>query len=316
LRENEIWGASAVMLPPLLEKDSEWISGTIRPHNFREFFKTANATSRRWSTRCKKNRKRSHSQRSHNMPPQIPGYLLAFESTVRPIVTIIALGLIWMGAARMKAPALSRYTTAGALSAALIAWVAVAQHVGAANTYFASTEAAVPTVLFGLLIPLMIAAMSLWLSGSIASLVSAIPLPWIVAAQIYRIGGGIFLVLWADGRLPWQFALPAGIGDVTTGGSAVVVAALLAQKAAGARRAAYAWCLFGIADLVVAITMGAMTSPGRAHLFALEAPNLLISSYPLVMVPTFAVPLALILHVLVLRRLRRETASTDRLVAT
>src|SRR6266566_3606724 len=43
-----------------------------------------------------------------------------------------------------------------------------------------------------------------WLSGSIASLVSAIPLPWIVAAQVFRVGGGIFLVLWADGRLPWQ----------------------------------------------------------------------------------------------------------------
>ena len=197
------------------------------------------------------------------MTPQISGYLLAFKSTVRPLVAAIALGLIWMGAARMKAPAQSRYTTAGALSVALIVWLAVAQYLGSANTYFATTDAAVPTVLFGLLIPLITAAIGLWLSGSIASLVSAIPLPWIVAAQIYRVGGGIFLVLWADGRLPWQFALPAGIGDVTTGCFAVVVAALLAQKAAGARRAAYVWCLFGIADLVVAVMMGGMTSPGR-----------------------------------------------------
>jgi hypothetical protein len=247
------------------------------------------------------------------MTPQIPGYLLAFESTVRPLVAAFALGLIWMGAARMKASAQSRYTTAGALSVALIAWLGVAQYVGSANTYFASTETAVPNVLFGLLIPLIAAAVGLWLSGSIASLVSAIPLPWIVAAQIYRIGGGIFLVLWADGRLPWQFALPAGIGDVATGGSAVVVAALLAQKAAGARRAVYAWCLFGVADLVVAVTMGALTSPGLPHLLAFDAPNLLVTSWPLVMVPTFAVPLALMLHGLVLWRLGRETASTGRL---
>src|SRR6266852_2518671 len=197
------------------------------------------------------------------MTPQIPAYLLAFESIVRPLVAVIALGLIWMGAARMDAPAQLRYTTAGALSVALIAWLAVAQYVGSANTYFATTDAAVPTVLFGLLIPLMTAAIALWLSGSIASLVSAIPLPWLVAAQIYRVGGGIFLVLWADGRLPWQFALPAGVGDVTTGCFAVVVAALLARRSTGARRAAYTWSLFGIADLVVALTMGAMTSPGR-----------------------------------------------------
>ena len=158
------------------------------------------------------------------MTPEIPGYLLTFESIVRPLVAAIVLGLIWMGAARMEAPARSRYTTAGALSVALIAWLAVAQYLGSANTYFATTETALPTVLFGLMIPLIVAAIGLRQSGSIASLVSAIPLPWIVAAQIYRVGGGIFLVLWADGRLPWQFALPAGIGDVTTGCFAVVVA--------------------------------------------------------------------------------------------
>jgi hypothetical protein len=159
----------------------------------------------------------------------------------------------------------------------------------------------------------LVAVAGLWLSGGIAGLVSAIPLPWIVAAQVYRIGGGIFLVLWADGRLPWEFALPAGIGDVTTGCFAVVTAVLLARNTASARAAAYTWSLFGIADLVVAVTMGAMTSPGRPHLLALAAPNLLITSYPLVMVPTFAVPLALMLHGLVLWRLRREGPPTGRL---
>src|SRR5262244_106787 len=249
------------------------------------------------------------------MAPQIPGYVFSLESILRPLVMTIALGLIWLGAARMPASAKSRYTTAGVLSVALIGWQAVAQYLGSANTYFAAADTAVPTVLFGLLIPLAVAAIALWRSESIARLVSAIPLHWLVAAQIYRVAGGIFLVLWADGRLPWQFALPAGIGDVTTGVVAIVVAALLARNAVGAHRATYAWCLFGIADLVVAITMGAMTSPGRAHLLAFEAPNLLVTSYPLVMVPTFAVPLALMLHGLVLWRLRRGAASAERLAA-
>jgi hypothetical protein len=251
------------------------------------------------------------------MTPQIPQYVLSFESILRPFVMTIALGLIWLGAARMPASAKSRYTTAGVLSAVFIGWEAVAQYLGAANTYLATIEnpPAVPTILFGVLIPLAVAAIGVWQSKSIASLVSAIPLHWLVAAQVYRVAGGVFLVLWADGRLPWQFALPAGIGDVTTGIVAVVLAARLAQYAIGAHRATYVWSLFGIADLVVAIAMGAMTSPGRAHLLALEAPNLLATAYPLVMVPTFAVPLALILHGLVLLRLRRETAPTGRLAA-
>jgi hypothetical protein len=249
------------------------------------------------------------------MTPEIPGYLLSFESIVRPLVMTIALGLIWMGAARMPASAKSRYTTATVLSAAFIGWEAVASYLGATNAYFATSERAVPTIMFGLLIPLVVAGIALWRSESVARLVSAIPLHWLVAAQVYRVMGGIFLVLWADGRLPWQFALPAGTGDVATGTVAVVVAAQLAQNAIGARRATYAWSLFGIADLVVAITMGAMTSPGQPHLLAFDAPNLLMTAYPLVMVPTFGVPLALMLHGLVLWRLRRETASAGRLAA-
>ena len=99
------------------------------------------------------------------MTPQIPVYLLSFESIVRLLVTIIALGLIWLGAARMPASAKSRYVTAGVLSAALIGWVAVAQYLGAANKYFAAADTAVPTVLFGLLIPLAVASIALWQIG-------------------------------------------------------------------------------------------------------------------------------------------------------
>jgi hypothetical protein len=241
--------------------------------------------------------------------PQIPGYLLSFESTVRPVITIIALSLIWLGAARMPASAKSRYATAGVLSAVLIAWLAVAQYLGETAT----TGTTLPIVLSGLLLPPTVAAIGLWQSETIARLVAAIPLHWLVAAQVYRVAGGIVLVLWADGRMPWQFALPAGIGDITTGIVAVIVAAQLARNATGAHRVTYAWCLFGIADIVVATIMGAMTSPAAAHLLALEAPNVLIASYPLVMHPFYGVPLALMLHGLVLWRLRRGAAATGRL---
>jgi len=243
------------------------------------------------------------------MPPQVPGYVLVLEPALRLFVAAIALGLIWIGAARMEVPARTRYRTAAGLSAALIAWFAAAQYLAAENAYYTPSDGSLPTVLLGLLIPLIVAAVGLWLSPSVASIASAIPLPLIVAAQVFRVGGGIFLMLWADGRMPWQFALPAGIGDVVTGAVAVVVAILLARRAAGARRAVYAWCLFGIGDLAVAVTMGALTAPGLSHLLAHNAPNVLITSYPLVMVPTFAVPLALMLHGLVLWRLRQTAGA-------
>jgi hypothetical protein len=44
----------------------------------------------------------------------------------------------------LPASAKSRHATAGVLSAAFIGWLAVAQYLGGANTYFASTDTAVP----------------------------------------------------------------------------------------------------------------------------------------------------------------------------
>ena len=239
---------------------------------------------------------------------------MSLESILRPLVMTIALGLIWLGAAHMPAPAKSRYTTAGVLSVVFIGWEAVAQYLGAANTYLATIEnpPAVPTILLGLLIPLAVAAIGLWRVGQHRKAGLRDPGAfgsWRLRSIASRAAFSSCFGL--NGRLPWQFALPAGIGDVTTGIVAVVVAARLARNAIGAYRATYAWCLFGIADLVVAITMGAMTSPGRAHLLAFDAPNLLVTAYPLVMIPTFAVPLALMLHGLVLLRLRlRRGAAT------
>jgi hypothetical protein len=47
---------------------------------------------------------------------EIPGYLWTFGSAIRPLVAVIGLGLIRLGAARMRASAWLRYTTAVALS--------------------------------------------------------------------------------------------------------------------------------------------------------------------------------------------------------
>ena len=56
------------------------------------------------------------------MTPEIPEYVLLLESVLRPFVMTIALGLIWLGAARMPTSAKSRYTTAGVLSAVFLGW--------------------------------------------------------------------------------------------------------------------------------------------------------------------------------------------------
>jgi hypothetical protein len=67
-----------------------------------------------------------------------------------------------------------------------------------------------------------------------------------------------------------------------------------------------AWNLFGIGDLIVAVTTGFLTSPSRFQMLAFHTPNELISEFPLVMIPVFLVPLAILLHLASLHKLRER----------
>jgi hypothetical protein len=58
-----------------------------------------------------------------------------------------------------------------------------------------------------------------------------------------------------------------------------------------------------MADLVVAVGLGVMSSPGAAQVFHTTPTSELATRFPLVLVPTFLVPLAFVLHVISLWQL-------------
>jgi hypothetical protein len=117
--------------------------------------------------------------------------------------------------------------------------------------------------------------------------------------QAWRIGGFMFLVLYAHGILPGLFALPAGWGDIAIGATAVPVAMRLAN--AGHRKSFILWQILGMADLVMAVTLGTLASLLRPHGIATSPMSVL----PLSLIPTFAVPLLLILHVICIAQARQ-----------
>jgi hypothetical protein len=129
-------------------------------------------------------------------------------------------------------------------------------------------------------------------STRIATVLDATPRSWLIGVQLYRVLGFVILVLWAVGRLPGTFALPAGIGDALTGGFALPVAFYVAKRAPHWRLGGYAWNLFGLADFAVALTIGTLiNAAGFPRAF--------------IMIPTFAVPLGIVLHGLSLWQLGR-----------
>jgi hypothetical protein len=147
-------------------------------------------------------------------------------------------------------------------------------------------------------------------------LLDATPQSWLIGIQFYRVLGVIFLLLNAQGRLPSLFALPAGAGDVAVGLLAPIVALAYARRVAGRDVLVRGWNVLGLLDLAVAITTGFLTSPSAFQAFSLDAPNELISAFPLIMVPVFAVPLAVILHGASLIKLRRDAPRSFAVAAT
>ena len=74
----------------------------------------------------------------------------------------------------------------------------------------------VPTIQYGILLPILIGALMIWWSETTKRIIAAVPQQWL-SVQLYRALGVIFLILYAAGKLPGQFALPAGVGDIAIG---------------------------------------------------------------------------------------------------
>jgi hypothetical protein len=119
----------------------------------------------------------------------------------------------------------------------------------------------------------------------------------LIAVQTYRLGGIAFLWGMTQGILDPAFAIPAGVGDLLIGLTAILFAIFLWKGYSWSKYALIVWSVLGIADLVNAITLGRITSP--------DFSNSTMATFPWILVPTVGVPLGLALHGVTLYRLRK-----------
>jgi hypothetical protein len=187
----------------------------------------------------------------------------------------------------------------------LIAWYVTAFTLSWFEFFYGAADR-IPTIELGVFVPIIVGAIALWRSETLSRVIDAVPQSWFVSVQLYRAIGLTFLILFASGLLPGAFALPAGVGDVLVGILAPIVGFMYARGVNGRDRLVRAWNTFGILDLVVAVGTGFLTSPSPYQLLSLNAPNELISAFPLVMIPVFAVPVSILLHLMSLMKLRRS----------
>lgn len=242
--------------------------------------------------------------------PDAPPFLETYSVASRVIVAVLLFGGLAFVLGRTELSMSARLRTWLTLFLITLVWFLVVLYIARLGLFQAGTTR-VPLIPFAVFIPLGIGLWLLCRSSTIAAVIDATPTSWLVGVQVYRVIGGIFVVMWSLGLLPGEFALPAGVGDVLVGVLAVVVALMLAQRIRDARAAAYGWNVLGIGDLLMALTLGFLSSPGRFQILALDNSNVLTTAYPTVLVPAFAVPLSLILHGLCIWKLRRVGNTED-----
>jgi hypothetical protein len=236
-------------------------------------------------------------------------YFLAIEiiGTEVAITTILLFGA-WRALRAAGRPPTDVWSVVLTLGALLFGWLGAALYLGWLGIFRSAVDQPFPYIALAIGVPILIGALLIFGSRRVWGIVDAVPQSWLVGFQFYRVVGVTFLILYAGGRLPGIFALPAGYGDTFVGLTALLVAAGYARYSSKCDPFVALWNWLGLADLVVAIATGFLSAPSRFQIFSLQAPNFLIGSFPLVMIPIYAVPLSIVLHLASLTKLRQGNA--------
>jgi hypothetical protein len=118
----------------------------------------------------------------------------------------------------------------------------------------------------------------------------------LIGFHLVRFVGIYFLYLYSNRELPYDFAVFGGIGDIL-----VATLAMVLIFFANSKPAVVGWNAFGLIDiLAVAITAARseLAVPGSMYQF---------DKLPLILLPTFVVPVIIATHGLMLVRAFRDT---------
>jgi len=190
------------------------------------------------------------------------------------------------------------------LSAGLIAaWLVLTLSASALHLFVNAPNK--PPAAFGLAVLTPVVLFLVWFASSpgFRQFVLSLSPRALTLVHSLRIAGFVFLVLSSYKILPAYFALSAGWGDIIIGATAPLAAFWLANPAH--RRGFIFWQLLGIADLVNALALGTLSAVIDPHGIPTAAMTVLPMSY----IPTFAVPMFLILHIICIAQARRWPAT-------
>jgi hypothetical protein len=149
-------------------------------------------------------------------------------------------------------------------------------------------------------------------SASFRAFADGVSLTLLVGSHLWRFVGLGFVVAWMYGLLPAGFAIPEGFGDVLAAAGALALLPGL-RRGTASRGWLLAWNTWGFVDLVSAITMGLLYSNGPLGILTAGGVSTrLMVTFPVSLIPTFFVPLFLLLHALTFKRIAHLGAASPR----
>jgi len=191
----------------------------------------------------------------------------------------------------------------------LSAWFMLVTLMAATEVLHDEHGLGVPGLGIAVLFPIAILSIVVFRSPTLYRALRAIPLSMLIGVNVIRAFGVTFLLLYAAGRLPAPFAPVAGWGDILVGLTAAPVAWLAYNKGAAAHSTMLTWNIVGLLDLIAAVGLGVVSSPGPLQLIFAEPGSGIMTTLPWLLIPGFLVPLLASTHLAVFYRLSTVEAS-------
>ncbi len=201
------------------------------------------------------------------------------------------------------------------IGAVLAIWFALAALAGVTGAVAVGPDTLFRPIALTMVVPVL-AFVALTLGSTrFRDFVLSRDLRFVTLLQSWRVVGFAFLPLYFFGVLPGLFAWPAGVGDVLVGLSAPwAVFALLRDPAFATSRAFVVWNVLGLADFIVAGAAATLASGAIPGLVAGGVTSAPMEVWPLMLFPSFGVPLFAIAHLTALFQvaaLRRAAAQKE-----
>jgi hypothetical protein len=193
---------------------------------------------------------------------------------------------------------------------AVLAWFAAACVAGVRNSV--NQPGQPPLILLGFIaVPILGFLAAYLLSASFREYAGQIPLTLLVGSHLWRFIGLVFIIAWLNGKLPAGFAVPEGLGDIVAAAGALVLLPKL-RRGIIPRGWLLVWNSWGFLDLMSAITVGVLYSQGPLGLLSPgTVTTAWMVTFPISLIPTFFVPLFILVHLLIFRRIADMPASVS-----